>query len=343
MSNFDPNSPAVSKNIFGLPYTPKNAKIIIIPMPWEVTVSFNKGTAQGPEQILEASYQVDLFDQDVKDAWKIGIAMEEVDKTLKEKSKKLRKKAEKYIDAIVNQRILGKEELEIVSTINKESKKLNNTLKEKALKYLKNGKLVVALGGDHSTPLGLMQAISETHKTFSVLHIDAHFDLRKAYEGFEYSHASIFYNASKIKNLDSIVHVGIRDFCEEEVEYAAKNKKSVTFYDQQLSENAYKGKNWDTQCNEIIKKLKSDKVYISFDIDGLDPKLCPGTGTPVPGGLEYMQSIYLIKKLTESGKKIVGFDLNEVSSNDETNWNGNVGARLLYKICNLMAKSNKLA
>jgi agmatinase len=336
---FDPNAPANSENIFGLPHSYDDAKIIIIPVPWEVTVSFKTGTAIGPKKILDASYQVDLYDSDVKDAWKIGIHLDEFNEVLYKKNQSLRKKAKQYIDVLVSGKKLSKQHTEHLKEINKECLNVKNWLYKKSKKIISENKIPVSLGGDHSTPLGLIEAIAEEYKEFSILHIDAHFDLRKAYEGFTYSHASIMYNASKIKNLKNIVHVGIRDFCEEEITEVKENKKSIVFYDHYIKESLYEGKNWDVICDEIISKLSSQNIFISFDIDGLDPKLCPSTGTPVAGGLEFQQSIFLIKKMIAAKKKIISFDINEVASDTPDNFDGNVGARLLYKLCNLMSKS----
>jgi agmatinase len=115
------------------------------------------------------------------------------------------------------------------------------------------------------------------------------------------------------------------------------NGRIKTFYDWKLREDQYMGMSWTTICNQIIAELPSH-VYISFDIDGLDPKLCPNTGTPVAGGLELQQAFYLLSKLVDSGKTIIGFDLCEVTPGQDE-WDGNVGARVLYKLCNLMWKS----
>jgi agmatinase len=187
-------------------------------------------------------------------------------------------------------------------------------------------------------PLGYLKALAEKYADFGVLQIDAHHDLRNSYEGFSCSHASIFYNALEIKEISKLVQVGIRDYCEEEVQKTEIEKdRIIVFYDQQLNENRFSGINWNTQCNEVVSKLP-ENVYISFDIDGLNPKLCPETGTPVPGGLEYSEVVYLLKRIVESGRKIIGFDLCEVGNNE---WDANVGARLVYKMCNLMGKSLK--
>jgi agmatinase len=197
------------------------------------------------------------------------------------------------------------------------------------------------VGGDHSTPLGFMEALAEKHSEFGILQIDAHCDLRKAYEGFEFSHASIMYNALKLRQVKKLVQVGIRDWCEEENNYIRSSKgRVVTFFDHAMKRSLYEGTSWKSLCDKIVSQLPKN-VYVSFDIDGLDPKLCPSTGTPVPGGLEFEQAVYLIEQVVRKGKKIIGFDLNEVAPGADE-WNGNVGARMLYKMCNLAAASNNL-
>jgi len=193
------------------------------------------------------------------------------------------------------------------------------------------------LGGDHNSPLGLIQALAEKHTNFGILQIDAHADLRIAFEGFEFSHASIAHNALKLKQISKLVQVGIRDICQEEIDYISNSKGKIkTFFDWDIKQQQFEGKTWATICDEIIAELP-ENIYITYDIDALDPKLCPNTGTPVPGGFEYDQVNYLINKITESKKKIIGFDLNEVGNNE---WDANVGARILFKLCNFMQKSN---
>jgi agmatinase len=209
---------------------------------------------------------------------------------------------------------------------------MNAFVASECVKWLSAGKIVGLLGGDHSTPLGFMQALSKHYPSFGILQIDAHMDLRIAFEGFTYSHASIMYNSLKINQVSKLVQVGIRDYCEEEIQVMRNEGNRVkTYFDDQLKFDAYQGKLWHNQVNEIIAQLPQH-VYVSFDIDGLDPKLCPNTGTPVAGGLEYHQAIYLLNALAKSGKEIIGFDLNEVAPGEDE-WDANVGARLLFKLC----------
>jgi len=343
IKNFDPNSVGQkSAGIFGLPFTLEECETVLIPVPWEVTVSYGGGTVNGPKAIAEASYQVDLYDPVVKNAWHLGIGMDKEDKAIRAKSSLLRKKAETYIDALAN----GKD-LKTNKALQKTNKEIlegclwmNKTVKEKVLSYLNKNKIVGLVGGDHSTPLGMMQALAEKFGKFTILQIDAHADLRIAYEGFEFSHASIMYNALKIKEVEKLVQVGIRDYCEEELDIINNSKGRIkTFFDRDIKQTMYNGDSWDRICNRIVSELPG-KIYLSFDIDGLDPKLCPNTGTPVAGGFETEQVLFLLEKIVKSGKQIIAFDLNEVTPAKNSDWNENVAARLLYRICNLVAMSN---
>ncbi len=342
IKNFDPNGAGIKGNLFGLPYSLEESEVVIVPIPWEVTVSYRTGTALGPKAILNASSQIDFFVKEIPDAWKLGVSMLPYPEKLYQENRQIRSMAKDYItiyekgESVENQK-------PILARINESCESLNIYVKNTVQKYLKEGKLVGLLGGDHSTPLGFIRALSDQYDRFGILHIDAHADLRRAYEGFTYSHGSIMYNALKIPAVNKIVQVGIRDLCEEEMNVINRAMGRVkVFFDDEMKESQFNGKkNWESICNDIIKELPP-LVYISFDIDGLDPKYCPNTGTPVPGGLEYQQVTYLIKSLAKSGKKIIGFDLNEVAPGSNDEWDGNVGARLLYHLCNWMAVSNKI-
>jgi agmatinase len=217
---------------------------------------------------------------------------------------------------------------------------LNHWVYQHTKELLDKGKLVALLGGDHSTPLGFMKAIGEKHGDFGIIQIDAHCDLREGYEGFVYSHASIMYNALKeVPQLQKLVQVGIRDYSEGEHEFIKQNSDRVkTYFDADIRARQYEGESFRQVVDEIVSQLPQ-KVYISFDIDGLDPKLCPNTGTPVQGGFETEQVFYIFKKILQSGRQIIGFDLSEVSTS-ENYWDANVGARVLFKLCNLLVASN---
>ena len=342
LSQFDPNSVGLkSNNIFGLPYKEEDAALVLLPVPWEVTVSYRLGTARGPENIFDASMQVDLYDPDVTNGWKKGFYMLPVDKNIRRKSDYLRQCAELVISHIIdggrvedNVQLAGK-----LREINEGGRLMCNWVQEMTGNLLKEGKIVGLIGGDHSTPLGYIRALSEVHSNFGILQIDAHCDLREAYEGFTYSHASIMYNVLKeVPQVKKLVQVGIRDYCDEELAMIHQNPhRMVTYFDKEIKERQYEGETWKHICEEIVDNLP-DKVYISFDIDGLDPKLCPNTGTPVPGGFELYQVFYLFKLVHKSGRQIIGFDLNEVSCGEHSSdgLDAIVGARVLYKLCNYM-------
>ncbi len=342
LSTFDPNQAAnPNNNIFGLPFTEEEAKVVLLPVPWEVTVSCSAGTARAAENIFKASLQVDLFDPDVKDGWKHGFFMKEVDRKVLLKSDYLRKEAELYINFISKGDVVESNKFmcKSLKDINEGGRFMNKWVYENSKALLDQDKLVGLIGGDHSTPLGFMKAIGEKYGEFGVLQIDAHADLRKSYEDFKYSHASIMYNAlEEIPNLTKLVQVGIRDYCEEEWNYICNsNHRVVTYLDSEIKERQFEGETWKSIVDEIVNHLPA-KVFFSFDIDGLDPKLCPNTGTPVAGGFETEQVIYLFKKVVASGRQLIGFDLNEVGVGE--GHDSNVAARILFKLCNLLIKSN---
>lgn len=343
---FDPSQPGLAdESIFGLPFSADDSEIIVIPVPWEVTVSYGAGASEGPTAILDASFQVDLHHQEFPELWKQGIYLDLNSTTEKweEESKKYKELAQPIIKALESgEDIEQNQSLSAdLKLINKVCRNLHDEVRERALYWMERGKKVVLLGGDHSTPLGYYEALAKHHSSFGILHIDAHMDLRIAYEGFEYSHASIMYNTLKLEQVSKIVSVGIRDFCKEEVQVVeSENGRVKILSDLDLKNQAFTGITWEQQCEKIINALP-EKVVVSFDIDGLLPWYCPNTGTPVPGGLSFEQAAYLLTKLGDSGKQIIGFDLVEVAPGDD-DWDGNVGARMLYHMCGVLAKNNGL-
>ena len=346
LSKFDHNSVGnPNNNIFGLPFEEEDAALVLLPVPWEVTVSYSAGTARAAEHICKASLQVDLIDADVKDGWKNGFYMRDIDKKILMKSDYLRKEAELYINYISQGECVEDNKFmsKTLKEVNAGSIFLNNWVYEQTKDLLNKGKLVGLLGGDHSTPLGFFKSIGEKFGEFGILQIDAHCDLRIAYEDFKYSHASVMYNAlNEIPALIKLVQVGVRDYSDDEAQYVEEsNGRIITFYDKNIKEKMYEGNTWKDMADEIIQHLPKN-VFISFDIDGLDPKLCPNTGTPVQGGFETGQVFYLFKKLLQSGRNLIGFDLNEVGISPNE-WDENVGARVLFKLCNLMVAGNSLA
>lgn len=346
--HFDPNSTALSDSgIFGLPYSASDARLHLLGVPWEVTTSYGKGAARGPEAILRASHQVDLFDIETGEAWRPGIYLQPLSEEWALRGRELKELAQERLESL----LAGDEESsraqEILSVINKASRELNAWVESESKRLLADGRLVGLIGGDHSTPFGLIRALHEVHRgDLGVLHVDAHADLREAYQGYEHSHASIMYNVTEKIRPKTLVQVGIRDFGRAEYEYSESHRASgriLTHYDRNMKRSLEDGITWTKLVDQMIEPLPKN-VYLSFDIDGLDPALCPHTGTPVPGGLNYDQAATLIARVVESGRRLVGFDLNEVAEAEdgEAEWDANVGARLLFKMCGWMMVSQGL-
>jgi agmatinase len=339
---FDPNGPALEgSGIFGLPYTPAEARVVLLPVPWEPTTSYRRGTAGGPRAILEASRQVDLFDVELGKPYEAGIAMLEESREVREWNRRASAAAEPVIASggVVD----GKPELQAsLETVNDLGAKLNAWVSAETERWTGRDKLVGLVGGDHSTPFGAIQAVARRHPGLGILHFDAHADLRDAYEGFVWSHASIMHNVmTRIPEVARLVQVGIRDLGEAEHEFIrASGGRIVTHFDAEMAAARFEGETWAARSARIVDALPKD-VYVSFDIDGLDPAFCPNTGTPVPGGLTLAQATYLIGAVVKSSRRIVGFDLNEVAPGPESEWDGNVGARLLYKMIGWALRSQR--
>jgi agmatinase len=339
--DYNPSDVAlVNGNLYGLPFDRDSANLIIIGVPWEVTVSYGAGTANAPQGILAASPQLDLFDFDNPDGWKRGIFMEEVSADILHKSQHYRALAAEIIDRLeAGKKLTDTPDLSpILQEINQACADINDWLRDRCLQAIDRGKRVGVIGGDHSVPLGYFQALATKYSDFGILHIDAHADLRNAYEGFEFSHASIMFNALKIPQISKLVQVGLRDICQDEVDIIDRSAgRVVAYYDTAVKQRLYSGTTWLDICKEIVALLP-EYVHISFDVDGLDPKLCPNTGTPVAGGLELEETICLFRELVNSGRKIIGFDLCEVGDGE---WDGNVGARIVYKLANFLDLSHQ--
>lgn len=340
LDNFDPDAPGITNgSYFGLPFTPDEAGLVLLSVPWDVTVSYGEGTAEAPESMIKASLQIDLFDLHNPEGWKKGIATIPLDTRVARLGNQLREKAREVIESYEEGREESHETREMIAEINKGSQWLNRYVYDQSVKYLAGNRRVAVVGGDHSVPLGLIRALGQRHENFGILHIDAHADLREAYEGFTYSHASIMYNVlNEVPSVSRLVQVGVRDLGKKEYDLAVENPKVAQFDDYMIGGALLGGRSWDSVCDSIISELP-EKVYVSFDIDGLSPENCPGTGTPVPGGLSFRESVYMIDKVRESGREIIGFDLCEVApASDENEFEANIGARILYKLCNLTLK-----
>ena len=318
--SFDPDAAAsAGSGIYGLPFSREESSVVIVPVPFEATTSYGGGTSRGPAAILEASKQVDLFDHETGRPYEAGIAMLPIPKKIVRWNTEAKKLAHGG----------GKP---AISRVNAIGDRVNAWVYEQTSKLLDEGTMAVTVGGDHSVPFGAIRAYAERHPNLGILHLDAHADLRDSFEGFTWSHASIFHNVmTKIDGVSKLVQVGVRDLGVAESEMIAKSRgRIVTFFDADIAARKESGVPFAAIADDVITALPQD-IYLSWDIDGLDPTLCPGTGTPVPGGLSWNEAIGLLRAIRRAGKRIVGLDLCEVSPG-ETEWDANVGARLLYKM-----------
>ena len=304
-------------NLYGLNSIYENSAVIVIPVPWEGTVSYGRGTSAAPAAILKASQQIDLCDPECGRVYEKGIFM-------------------LNIPSVSKEWVVGGdgEGYNKVALVNQLSAKVNEYVYSAAQQIINDGKIPIVLGGEHSVSYGAIKAMAEGRRdgSFGILHLDAHFDLRKAYEGFIFSHASSMYNViQNIPQIEKLVSVGVRDFCDEELEFASASEKIKFCLDSDLALAKMQGDNWSDIADRVIQELP-DNVWVSFDIDALDPSLSPHTGTPVPGGLSFHEANYLLRRVVETGRKIIGADLCEVAPGKDSEWDANVGMRVLYKL-----------
>ncbi len=328
--NFDPDAAAgASSGIYGLPFTAEESKVVVVPVPFEATTSYGGGASKGPEAVLEASRQVDLFDRETGRPYAAGIAMLDMPAKVARWNLEAKRLARNVIrkGGPVNKKTRA-----AAAKVNDYGDRLNGWVYETTVGLLGEGRMPVILGGDHSVPFGAIRAYAERFPGLGILHLDAHADLRNAFEGFTWSHASIFHNVmTRIPQVARLVQVGVRDFgLAENAMIAESAGRIVTFFDSEIAVRKEAGVPFGEIADEIAGHLP-ENVYLSWDIDGLDPTLCPGTGTPVPGGLSWNEAISLLRALLRLGKRVVGLDLCEVSPG-ATEWDANVGARLLYKM-----------
>lgn len=331
---FDPDAAAQpGSGIFGLSCTREQSRIVLTPVPFDATTSYGKGTAEGPDAILEASAQVDLYDVRFGRVYERGVFLE----AEKKKIRKLNVDATELGKPIIKAGGASTKKLQAAAAkVNAICESVNAIVQEETSKVLAEGRVPGLVGGEHAMSFGAIAACTEALGEIGIFQIDAHMDLRDAFEGFEWSHASIMHNVmSKLPKVVKLVQVGIRDFGEGEVKFAAaQGRRVVSHLDDQWSSRLNDGARFSELCRGAVEALP-EKVYVSFDIDGLDPSLCPHTGTPVPGGLSFNQAVHLLDTLRASGRKVIGFDLVEVAPGGKSEWDANVGARILYKLCGI--------
>jgi len=340
MSDFDPNLAAdPDAGLFGLDASFNEAELVVTPVPFDATCSFRRGAAGGPAAILEASYQVELFDPIAGEPWKRGIHMQSADTRFHAWNREARRLADGIIERAG--RIAGDAQLASdLARTNQIGREVDQLVASIVGDVIGAGKCSVLIGGDHSTALGSIRATAARYPGMGILHIDAHADLRPSFEGFERSHASIFHNAlaedlapelGPAANIARLLQVGLRDVCTQEVQRIESDARITAVFDHEWSEARATGEDLRRMIAANIEVLPAD-VYLSFDIDGLDPALCPNTGTPVPGGLQWHEAWMWIDAIRKSGRRLVGADLVEVAGDPATTIDAPVAARLLWRI-----------
>jgi agmatinase len=275
--------------------TLEKSNIVILSTPYEASVSYGKGTNTGPKAIIEASHYVEFYDEEFDNELCLekGIAtIKEIDFT------KLKNKS-----AIDN---------------------IYNTVK----KVLELDKFCIVLGGEHTISLAPIKAHLEKYQNLSVLHFDAHSDLRNKYQNNLYSHASVMARVCEFLDPNKLVQVGIRAQCIEESKFIKLNKIN-TFYAWKIKTGEY-GNNWQ---KEVAKKLSKD-VYVTFDVDYFDPSIMPSTGTPEPNGFQWDETMQIFREMKKLDKSIVGFDVVELAPVKNVTHPDYLAAKLTYKLLN---------
>ena len=301
--------------LFGLGSTFEEAETGILTVPWDVTSSYRAGSSESPQKLINASSQFDLYHPDFAEFPTEGIFAYPVDMNIISKNSECRAAAKRVITAHETGAFNASEERfkNDLNIVNKGSSWLNDRIYAQAESFVSDNKLIGLIGGDHSTSYPLINVLSDYIDSFTVLQIDAHMDLRTCYQGFNFSHASVMHNSLALKSLKRLVQVGVRDYCAAEHQVVLESKGRIkTFYDQQLKADMFQGKSWDSLCKKIVNNC-TDNVYITIDVDGLMPQYCPHTGTPVMGGLDVAQVVYLVKQLVKSKRRVIGFDMVEVN------------------------------
>lgn len=348
-AHFDPDGPSAEEGgLFGLPFAAADCLVQVVPVPWEATASYGRGTRFGPEAVLRASAQIDLDDVDFGDFWRAGICLLPEDPEVARWAEEVEEDALMVIAS-------GGTLPELAARVDARSAEVHARTARRVREILSEGRIPGVLGGDHSVANGILPEVCRAFPGLGVLHIDAHADLRRAFLGFRWSHASVFWNLLFDEELHSphlgrLVGVGWRDLGRAERALVGDHPRRIAaFPDHELAASLSAGEPWSDLCQRIIECLPP-QVYVSCDIDGLDPSLCPNTGTPVPGGLSWHQLQVLLRALSEQ-REVVGFDLVEVSPgpsgpaapaplrSSRAEWDANVGARVLYKLAGCAVRS----
>ncbi len=276
----------------------KTAKIVILPVPYDGTSTYGKGADKGPDAMIASSGYVELYDIETNsEVYKLGI----------------------HTAPSLN------------ITNKTDPQEVNNKIQETARKFIKDGKFIVMLGGEHSISTGLARALFEKYPKLSCLHFDAHGDTREEYHDSKYNHACVMARIREF--VPSLVQVGIRAIDIEEVENRKKNQH--IFFAHEIADP-----NNTAWMQKAIDKL-TDDVFISIDLDVFDPAIMPSTGTPEPGGMWWYQYMTFINKVIQQ-KNVVGFDVVELAPVEGSPAPDFLAAKMIYQmLCKIYAKKGK--
>ncbi len=330
--DFDPDGPAGNDTLFGLPYTGTQGELTVLSVPFDATASYRRGTAAAPQAILEASWQVDLFDLETGSIWRRGITQAVRRVCAAAENEQAAEWAE------VARAGTGDESRAATADLDELCSQINDRVHAWTADAIDAGNAPAVVGGEHGVAFGAIRAACEAYPKLGVLQFDAHADLRAEYEGFAWSHASLMYNVLTHTSCEALVSVGVRDIGEAEYRLIEASDRVSCWYDYALRNALHGGRSFESIATEIVDSLPED-VWISFDIDVFNPALCPNTGTPVPGGLDWAEAMTILRVLADSGRNIVGFDLCEVGAAE---FDAIVGARTLYKLaCRCLQSRNR--
>ena len=266
------------------------SKIVIIPVPYDGTSTWQKGADKGPQAFLDASENMELYDIETdSEVYKEGVFL---------------------ADAI---------------TENESPEAVVEAVHQTTKKYINRNKFVTVFGGEHSISIGTIRAFNECFPNLTVLHIDAHADLRKEYEGSSCNHACAVYEANQTTNL---VQVGIRSM---DISEKREMNLDKVFFAHDMAVN----EDW---MDDVIDQLTSN-VFITFDLDALDPSILPSKGTPEPGGLFYYETLEFLQRVFDE-KNVVGFDMVELCPNENEKSSDFLAAKLFYKMLSYKFASN---
>lgn len=268
-----------------------DAKIVLLPVPYDGTSTWQKGADKGPDAFLEASENMELYDIETQsEVFKKGV----------------------YLAPHISEASSPEKMVEAVYRTTKN--------------YINQEKFVTLFGGEHSISIGSMKAFSESFEDLTIVQIDAHADLRESYEGSECNHACAMHAISKTNNL---IQVGIRSMDESEVEHLDQTR---TYFAHEL---------YDEWMDDAIGQM-TPNVYITIDLDGFDPSICPSSGTPEPGGLLWYETLDFLKRIFKY-KQVVGFDIVELCPNPQEKSSDFLAAKLYYKLLTYKFYSDRLA